>query len=173
MTRLLIAALFLSAVDSVSAAEMTPARPSPAQVAKILGIDESRVSADTKDQNPKLKGKVLWLATYKITGEQNCSLTITLFPDDQIKADFIEKIGANQTEFQKIANGTNGPEPDVAGLSSACATLGQSAAQAQIAGGRAAGRRLEHRADETRRHAGLVGRGRAGDARPGPRPGIG
>jgi len=68
----------------------------------MLGIEESRVSASGKDQHPKFDGKILWLAAYEIAGEAHCSLTITLYPDDRIKTDFIEKIGANQREFQKI-----------------------------------------------------------------------
>ena len=39
---------------------------------------------------------------HKITGEEDCSVSITLFQNDRIKTDFIEKIGANQTDFQKI-----------------------------------------------------------------------
>ena len=96
-----IALLFSVAVISFGA-EINPQKPTPAEVSRILGIDESRVSAADKDQNPKLAGKLHWLATYKIAGDQECSITITLFPNDRIKIDFIEKIGANQREFQKI-----------------------------------------------------------------------
>jgi hypothetical protein len=97
-----IVALSLSAVVIVAAAEGNPPRPTPEQVAKVLGIDEKRVSADEKPQNSRLDGKVLWLASYKISGKQDCGLSITLFPKNRIKTDFIEKIGANQNEFRKI-----------------------------------------------------------------------
>jgi hypothetical protein len=94
--------LLLSTSVIARAAEGEPQKPAPAEVAKILGIEKNRVSADGKEQHPKLDGKVIWMATYRITGEQACTLTITLFPNDRIKTDFIEKIGANQSEFQKI-----------------------------------------------------------------------
>jgi hypothetical protein len=98
-----ISIVFLLSVAVISfGTETNPQKPTPADVAKILGIDESRVSTADKDQDPKLTGKVHWLATYKIAGDQECSIAITLFPNDRIKIDFIEKIGANQPEFQKI-----------------------------------------------------------------------
>ena len=95
-------ALLLSLVAISVSAEVSPQRPAPATVAKILAIDESRVSADGKEQHSTLDGKVIWMVTYRIRGEQDCSLTITLFPNDRIKTDFIEKVGASQKEFQKI-----------------------------------------------------------------------
>ena len=102
MTSPFITAFFLLTAIITHAAEISPARPTPAQVAQILDIAESRVSTVRKDLHPKLEGKVLWLATYKISGEQDCSFTITLYPGDRIKTDIIEKIGANQRDFQKI-----------------------------------------------------------------------
>lgn len=102
MTAAVSIALLLSVAAISVGAEVGPQRPAPTEVAKILGIDEIRVSADGKEQHPKLDGKVIWMATYRITGEQDCSLTITLFPNDKIKTDFIEKIGTNQNDFQKI-----------------------------------------------------------------------
>jgi hypothetical protein len=102
MTSAFITALLLLAVVLTQGAEVSPVRPTAAQVAAILGIEESRVSTNKKEEHPKLDGKVLWMAIYKITGDQNCSLTVTLFPNDRIKTDFIEKIGANQSDFQKI-----------------------------------------------------------------------
>ena len=102
MTAAVSIALLLSVAAISVGAEVSPERPAPGEIAKILGFDESRVSADGKEKHPKLDGKVIWLATYRITGEQDCSLTITQFPNDKIKTDFIEKIGANQNEFQKI-----------------------------------------------------------------------
>ena len=102
MTAAVSIAVLLSIATISVGAEVSPQRPAPAEVAKILGIDERRVSTDRKEQHPTLDGKVIWMATYLITGEQDCSLTITLFPNDRIKTDFIEKIGASQKEFQKI-----------------------------------------------------------------------
>ncbi|MBK1829033.1 hypothetical protein [Haloferula rosea] len=95
-----IAILLSSAAISVGT-EVGPEKPEPAVIARICGIDEARVSADDKER-PTLNTRVIWMATYRITGEQDCGLAITLFPNDRIKTDFIEKIGANQTEFQKI-----------------------------------------------------------------------
>jgi hypothetical protein len=95
-------ALLLSAAVISFGAEVRPQRPSTAEVAKILCIQKIRVSTADKEQHPKLDGKVIWMATYHISGEQNCSITITLFPNDRIKTDFIEKISANQNDFQKI-----------------------------------------------------------------------
>ena len=102
MKSLFATVLLLSTAVIARSAEGEPQRPATAEVAKVLGIDKNQVSADSKEQHPKLYGKVIWMATYRITGEQDCSLTITLFPNDRIKTDFIEKIGANQSDFQKV-----------------------------------------------------------------------
>ena len=96
MTHVFIAALLVSAVIPVQGADGIPERPTAVQVAAILGIDRSRVSAVKLEQNRKLDGKVLWMAAYQVTGEQDCSLTITLVPDNRLKTAFIEKIGGNQ-----------------------------------------------------------------------------
>lgn len=103
MNSAFVTTLLLLAAAVAHGAETVPDRLTPAQVAKILGIDQSRVSVGDKKRHPKLDGKVHWLATYLITGEQDSSMTITLFPADRIKTEFIEKIGANQSDFQKIA----------------------------------------------------------------------
>ncbi len=79
-----------------------PTKPTTAQVAMLLGIDKSRVTNDVKPLNQRLQGKIHWLATYKVSGEQNCAITITLYPNDRIKTEFIEKIGENQKESQKV-----------------------------------------------------------------------
>ena len=94
--------LLLVAALHGTAAEKMPEAPTSAQIAKILGVDESRVSTDTKEPHPSLKGKIQWMTTYRIAGDQACSLSITIFPNDRIKTDFIEKVGADQASFQKI-----------------------------------------------------------------------
>ena len=94
--------MLLAVVAFASAEEEIPARPTTAQVAGLLGIDESHVTADKKPLNPRLKGKIHWLATYQISGEQNCSLSITLYPKGKIKPEFIEKAGKGQEGFLKL-----------------------------------------------------------------------
>jgi hypothetical protein len=94
--------LFLAAALHGNAAEKKPEAPTSAQIAKILGVDESRVSTDTKEPHPSLNGKILWMATYRIAGDQACRISITIFPNDRIKTNFIEKVGADQAGFQKI-----------------------------------------------------------------------
>jgi hypothetical protein len=77
MTSALSIAILLSIAATAVGAEVSPQKPASAEVAKILGIDESRLSADGKEQHPTLDGKVIWMATYRIAGEQDSSLTIT------------------------------------------------------------------------------------------------
>lgn len=95
-------ALLLSAAVVAAEAEVNPQRPASADVAKILGIDKSRVSARHQEQHSTPEGKVIWMATYRISGEEDCSITITLYPDDRIKTAFFEGIGTGRIEFQKI-----------------------------------------------------------------------
>jgi hypothetical protein len=71
MKSIIVTVFLLSTAVIARAAEGEPQRPAPAEVAKILGIDKNRVSADSKKQDPKLDGKVIWMATYLITGEQD------------------------------------------------------------------------------------------------------
>ena len=93
--------LLVIAIPS-NAAETQPKVPTSAQIAKILGLDENRVSTDPKQPHPSLKDKIIWMTTYRIAGDEACSISITIFPNDRIKTDFIEKVGADQTRFQKI-----------------------------------------------------------------------
>jgi hypothetical protein len=83
-------------------AEVNPQRPTSANVAKILGIDESRVSTRHKEQQSTPVGKVIWTATYRISGEEDCSITITLYPNDRIKTAIFEEMGMERFGFQKI-----------------------------------------------------------------------
>ena len=92
--------LFLAAALHGIAAETKPEAPTSAQIAKILGVDESRVTRDLKALHPSLIGKVLWTATYRIAGAQACSLEITICPHDQIKTDITTSLGVG--ELQKI-----------------------------------------------------------------------
>jgi len=84
------------------AAEVAPVEPTITQVAKVLGIPAKRVSTHKKALHANLEGKVLWFATYEISGEQDCSVTIGLYAKGRIKTDFIEKIGATQKNYKKI-----------------------------------------------------------------------
>ena len=97
-----VSILLLTTALHCNAAEANPKAPTSTQIAMILGVEESRVSTDTKKPHPNLKGKILWMTTYRITGDQTCSLSIAVFQNDQIKTDFIEKVGADQAGFQKI-----------------------------------------------------------------------
>jgi len=102
MIRALTVVMLLAVVAFASAEEENPARPTTAQVAKLLGIDKSRVTADKKPLNPRLEGKIHWLATYQISGKQDCSLAITLYPKGRIKTEFIEKAGKGKEGFLKL-----------------------------------------------------------------------
>jgi hypothetical protein len=98
----IVCTLLLVAAIQANAAETQPKVPTSGQIAKILGLDENRVSTDPKEPHPSLKDKIIWMTTYRIAGDEACSMSITIFPNDRIKTDFIEKVGADQTGFQKI-----------------------------------------------------------------------
>jgi len=98
-----IAAVTLFAVTVAAASDAAPVAPSAKQVAEVLGIDVKRVTHIADPQrDERIKGKVILLASYTIAGENECGLTITLFPTGRLKTDFIKKIGKDQKDFQQI-----------------------------------------------------------------------
>lgn len=98
-----IAAFTLLAVTVSVASDAEPVVPSAKQVAEVLGVDAKRVTHMADPQrDERLKGKVIWLASYTIAGENECGLTITLFPAGKLKTDFIKRIGKDQNDFQQI-----------------------------------------------------------------------
>ena len=99
-----MAAVTLFAVTVAAASDAAPVAPTAKQVAEVLGIDAKRVAHIADPQrDERLKGKLIWMASYTVAGESECGLTITLFPTGKLKTDFMKKIGKDQKDFQQIS----------------------------------------------------------------------
>lgn len=98
----IITGFILSATTTTYADEEVPSWPTPAQIAKLIGLDKSRVSTDGKEQNSEWEDKVIWVVTYEISGDQDCGITLSLFQKDRIKTNLTGRWGVSENEFQKI-----------------------------------------------------------------------